>query len=110
FARYWMHNGLLKMGKGKMAGSVGNVINVADALKERSGEVLRFFLISTHSRSPIDLGEFDPKTQDLPPGIVDAQKAYDAFTRFQERYQRITGNRFLAMQAPARYQEGRSFR
>jgi cysteinyl-tRNA synthetase len=110
FARYWMHNGLLKMGKGKMAGSVGNVINVADALKKVSGEVLRFFLISTHYRSPIDLGEFDPKTQDLPPGIVNAQKAYEAFTRLQERYQRITGQRFLALQAPGRYQEGRSFR
>jgi len=110
FARYWMHNGLLKMGKGKMAGSVGNVINVADALKKISGEVLRFFLISTHYRSPIDLGEFDPKTQDLPPGIVNAQKAYEAFTRLQERYQRITGDRFLALQVLARYQEGRSFR
>lgn len=110
FARYWMHNGLLKMGKGKMAGSVGNVINVADALKKVSGEVLRFFLISTHYRSPIDLGEFDPKTQDLPPGIVNAHKAYEAFSRFQERYQRITGNRFLTVQVPARFQENRSFR
>ena len=34
FARYWMHNGLLKMGKAKMAGSVGNVVNVADLLKK----------------------------------------------------------------------------
>ena len=34
FARYWMHNGLLKMGTAKMAGSVGNVVNVADLLKK----------------------------------------------------------------------------
>jgi cysteinyl-tRNA synthetase len=110
FARYWMHNGLLEMGKSKMAGSVGNVINVADALKKVSGEVLRFFLISTHYRSPIDLGDFDPKTQDLPPGLVNAQKAYEAFLRFAERYQRITGRSFHELKPPARAQEGRTFR
>jgi cysteinyl-tRNA synthetase len=109
FARYWMHNGLLKMGKGKMAGSVGNVINVADLLKKVPGEVLRFFLLSTHYRSPIDLGEFDPKTQELPPGIVNAQKAYETFTRFQERYQRVAGKSFLERQAPDRYVERRHF-
>ncbi len=101
FARYWMHNGLMKMGKGKMAGSVGNVINVADALKKVSGEVLRFFLIGTHYRSPIDLGDFDPKAQDLPPGIANAQKAFEAFHRFFERYQRITGKSFFEVKAPA---------
>jgi len=94
FARYWMHNGLLKMGKSKMAGSVGNVINVADALKHVSGEVLRFFLISTHYRSPIDLGDFDPKVQTLPPGLNSAQRACETFTRFAERYQRITQRGF----------------
>jgi cysteinyl-tRNA synthetase len=99
FARYWMHNGLLKMGKGKMAGSVGNVINVADALKKVSGEVLRFFLISTHYRSPIDLGDFDPKTQDLPPGLANAAKAYEAFTRIAERHRRVTGKSFDSLAA-----------
>ena len=100
FARYWMHNGLMKMGKGKMAGSVGNVINVADALQRVSADVLRFFLIGTHYRSPIDLGDFDPKRQELPPGIVNAQKAYEAFLRFFERYQRVTGRSFYDLRAP----------
>lgn len=99
FARYWMHNGLLKMGKGKMAGSVGNVINVVDALKHVSGEVLRFFLISTHYRSPIDLGDFDPKTQAIPEGLANAQRAYETFTRFAERYQRITQRTFHELAA-----------
>src|SRR5947209_5707577 len=108
FARYWMHNGLMKMGKGKMAGSVGNVINVVDALQRVSADVLRFFLIGTHYRSPIDLGEFDPKTQDLPPGIVNAQKAYEAFLRFAERYQRVTGKSFYDLKAPATCAESRT--
>jgi cysteinyl-tRNA synthetase len=100
FARYWMHNGLLKMGKGKMAGSVGNVLNVVDLLRKVSGELLRFFLVSTHYRSPIDLGDFEPGKQDLPPGLVNAQKAFDSFLRFAERFQRTTGTSFYALQAP----------
>ncbi len=94
FSRYWMHNGLLKMGKGKMAGSVGNVVNVVDALHHVSGEVLRFFLISTHYRSPIDLGEFDPKKQAIPEGLENAQRGYETFNRFAERYARITNRTF----------------
>ena len=105
FARYWMHNGLLKMGKGKMAGSVGNVINVVDALKKVSPDVLRFFLISTQYRSPIDLGDFDPKTEDLPPGLVNTQKAMDTFHRFFERYQRITGESYFNLAAPKRREQ-----
>src|SRR3954466_9121563 len=34
FVRYWMHNGLMKIGRAKMAGSVGNVVNVAELLRE----------------------------------------------------------------------------
>ena len=106
FARYWMHNGLLKMGKGKMAGSVGNVLNVSDVLAKVSGELLRFFLINTHYRSPIDLGEFDPKTQQLPSGIENAQRAYEAFNRFAERYQRVTNKSFFDLIAPTRSSQG----
>src|SRR6516164_11806149 len=42
FARYWMHNGLLRMGHAKMAGSVGNVINVADLFQKYHPETVRF--------------------------------------------------------------------
>ncbi len=88
FARIWMHNGLLKMGSGKMAGSVGNVLNVEEALKHVSGEALRFFILNTHYRSPIDLGEWDPRDPQsprIPPGLENAKKAHDTFMRFAER-------------------------
>jgi cysteinyl-tRNA synthetase len=104
FAHVWMHNGLLKMGSGKMAGSVGNVLNVADALQHAGGEVLRFFLLGTHYRSPIDLGEWDPRlpqSPPIPPGLEAAKKAYETFSRFAERYNRITGKSFHELSAPA---------
>lgn len=103
FARIWMHNGLLKMGSGKMAGSVGNVLNVADALKHVGGEVLRFFLLNTHYRSPIDLGEWDPREANsppVPPGLESARKAYEGFQRLIERYDRVSGASFHQLSVP----------
>jgi cysteinyl-tRNA synthetase len=113
FARVWMHNGLLKMGSGKMAGSVGNVLNVADALKHVTGEALRFFFLTTHYRSPIDLGEWDPRQKDsaaIPPGLESAKKAHETFVRFAERFDRVTGQKFADAAVPSRVQEGRTFR
>lgn len=111
FARFWMHNGLLKMSSGKMAGSIGNVLNVADALKHVSGETLRFFFLNTHYRSPIDCGEWDPREgkMAIPSGLESAKKAYEAFTRFIERYQRITGKNFLDTPQQAHRQTNRNF-
>jgi cysteinyl-tRNA synthetase len=91
FARYWMHNGLLKMGHSKMAGSVGNVVNVADILAKHQPETVRFLLLSTHYRSPIEYGE---------ERLAETRRGLDGFYRFFERYQRITGEGFLALQVP----------
>jgi cysteinyl-tRNA synthetase len=98
FAKVWMHNGLLKMKSGKMAGSLGNVLNVADALKHVSGDVLRFFILKTHYRSPIDLGDWEPGTG-IPSGIEEAKEAFDTFTRFAERVGRVTGTPFAQLPA-----------
>ncbi len=105
FAKVWMHNGLLKMKSGKMAGSLGNVLNVADALKHVSGDVLRFFILQTHYRSPIDLGDWEPGAG-IPTGIESAKAAFETFTRFAERVERVTGTPFA--QLPATPQAGGS--
>lgn len=56
-ARYWMHNGFLDMGGEKMSKSLGNVVLVHDLLKQWSGEVLRFAMLSGHYRAPLDWTE-----------------------------------------------------
>ena len=54
FSRYWMHNGLLTMSGGqKMGKSLGNVINIRDALKEYPAEAVRLYLLQNHYRSPL---------------------------------------------------------
>ncbi len=56
FAHYWMHNAYITMNKEKMAKSKGNFVTVRDIRKQYEGEVIRFFLLSGHYRSPIDFG------------------------------------------------------
>ncbi|MBS7606452.1 cysteine--tRNA ligase [Candidatus Bathyarchaeota archaeon] len=57
FARYWLHNEWLTVEGEKMSKSLGNFITVRDALKMYSPQVLRFFLISAHYRSPVDFNK-----------------------------------------------------
>jgi cysteinyl-tRNA synthetase len=56
-ARIWAHNGFVNINNEKMSKSLGNFFNIKDILKEKPAEVLRFFLLSSHYRSPIDFTE-----------------------------------------------------
>jgi len=53
-ARYWLHNGFVTINKEKMSKSLGNFFTIREILKEYPPMVLRFFLLYTHYRSPID--------------------------------------------------------
>jgi cysteinyl-tRNA synthetase len=88
FARIWMHNGLLRMGTAKMAGSVGNVVNMVDLLRQHHPETVRFLLLSTHYRSPIEYSE---------ERLNEIARALQGFYRFFERAERITGEKFYRM-------------
>jgi cysteinyl-tRNA synthetase len=93
FARYWMHNGLLRMGHAKMAGSVGNVINVVDLLKQHHPETVRLLLLGTHYRSPIEYNE---------DRLGEVRRSLEGFYRFFERYERVTKGNFYRLEAPTR--------
>ena len=54
FVRYWLHNAYVDMDGEKMSKSLGNVRTVRDLLGLYPGEVLRFALLSTHYRSPLN--------------------------------------------------------
>jgi cysteinyl-tRNA synthetase len=51
FANYWLHNGLLNLSGEKMSKSTGHFFSMDDILKEYTGEVVRFYLLSNHFRS-----------------------------------------------------------
>ncbi len=56
-ARYWVHNGFLRMGSDKMSKSLGNVVLAHDLLKDWPGEVIRWALLSAHYRQPLEWSE-----------------------------------------------------
>lgn len=71
-ARFWLHNGFLKMGADKMSKSLGNVALPRDLLQKHSGETLRFALLSAQYRQPLEW------TDDL---IEQSKKQLDRFYR-----------------------------
>ncbi len=57
FAKYWVHTGHLQINQEKMSKSLDNFLTIRNALKEYSSEILRFFLLSSHYRSPINFSK-----------------------------------------------------
>jgi cysteinyl-tRNA synthetase len=91
FAKYWLHNGLTriktKLSSGewadeKMSGSLGNVVSVQQLLDAWGSELLRYMLLSTQYRRPI---EFSDEV------LISARKGMSVFTRLGERIERLTG-------------------
>jgi cysteinyl-tRNA synthetase len=106
FARYWMHNGLLqrtgdarKLGgrrvgdlkdqeAEKMSKSKGNIVTVTELLSRHRPETVRFFLLATHYRRPIDYSD---------DRIEEVSRGMHGFYRFFERYERITGESYFSV-------------
>ena len=57
FVKYWVHNGFVRVDSEKMSKSLGNFITIRDIMKDFHGEVLRFFLLTKHYRSPLDYSD-----------------------------------------------------
>ncbi len=117
-AKYWMHNGLMQasseVGKvggrntrptegdlaaqeaGKISKSKGSA-PFRDMLKKFSGETIRFFVLSTQYRRPIDYSE---------ERLHEVETGMDTFYRFFKRYDRITGESFYTLPAPATRKQG----
>ncbi|BFH65475.1 cysteine--tRNA ligase [Paenibacillus azoreducens] len=60
-AKYWMHNGYIKINNEKMSKSLGNGILVKDLRKQFKKEAIRYFMLSTHYRNPLN---FNAETMD----------------------------------------------
>ena len=123
-AKYWLHNGLMQasneVGKvggrttrelaasdqashdqaaqeaGKMGKSKG-ASPFRDLLQRYHGETIRFFLLSTHYRRPIDYSE---------ERIDEVEKGLETFYRFFKRYERVSGENFYALAPPRQRSEG----
>jgi len=85
FARYWVHNGFVQINKEKMSKSLGNFFTIREIFEksewseEVTGEILRYFLLSTHYHSPLDFSD-----QALKEAKSALNGFYDLFNRLNE--------------------------
>ena len=57
FANVWMHNGFVNVDNEKMSKSLGNFFTIRDVLKRYDGEAIRFFILRSHYRSPLNFSD-----------------------------------------------------
>jgi cysteinyl-tRNA synthetase len=97
FARYWIHNGFVQINQEKMSKSLGNFFTIREIFEKsewpeaETGEMLRYFLLGTHYRSPLD---FSDKS------IEEAKNALNGFydllvKRLDEPEERVTADKGL---------------
>ncbi len=94
FVKYWMHVGYVQRDKKKMSKSEGNFSTIRDFLAKYDGEVLRYFAISSHYRSPIEysLEHIDCAAKALNRlyialNIAGASAEVEADTRFEQQFE-----------------------
>ncbi len=75
-AKYWMHNSFVNINGEKMSKSLGNSFFIKDALKIYDGEILRFYLLSTHYRQNFNFNEED---------LLNSKKRLDKLYRLKRR-------------------------
>jgi cysteinyl-tRNA synthetase len=76
FANVWMHNGLLNVDNEKMSKSLGNFFTIRDVLERYDGETIRFSMVRTHYRSPVNFS--DAGLDDARSSLVRLYTALDA--------------------------------
>jgi cysteinyl-tRNA synthetase len=76
FAKYWLHNGFVNVNQEKMSKSLGNFFTIRDILQSYDPEVVRFFILTAHYRSPIDFS--DQNLQDAKAGLSRFYEALQA--------------------------------
>ncbi len=57
FVNYWLHNGFVRVNEEKMSKSLGNFFTVREVLKQYRPEVIRFFILASHYRSPLNYSD-----------------------------------------------------
>lgn len=57
FANYWIHNGFVRVDDEKMSKSLGNFFTIRDVLKTYPAEVVRYFILTSHYRSPLNYSD-----------------------------------------------------
>jgi cysteinyl-tRNA synthetase len=88
-ANYWMHNGFVKINSEKMSKSLGNIFPVREILKNYHPEVLRFFILQSHYRSPVDYS--DDSLTEARAGLIRCYRTLQLLKELQMKLSAETG-------------------
>jgi len=113
FARYWVHNGMVNMGKEKMSKSLGNTLTIREIVKRHGPDTLRLWMLGTHYRNMIEwseerVEESKRALERLTRLLHDAAAARDggapaslppAFAEFRPRFEKAMDDDFNTPQA-----------
>ncbi len=84
FAKYWMHNGMIRVDKEKMSKSVGNIFLVRNAVRKFGRDAVKLFMLSKHYRSPIDFSE-----NILEDNAKSVKRVWEALGKFEKNYESV---------------------
>jgi len=107
FVNYWMHNGFVRVNEEKMSKSLGNFFTLRDVLKEYKAEEIRYFILASHYRSPLNYSEqqLDNARQALNrlySSLLDCEYAnYEQNTDYQARFEKALNDDFNSAEAVA---------
>jgi cysteinyl-tRNA synthetase len=87
FVKYWMHNGFVNVDQEKMSKSLGNFFTIRDILKSYDAEVVRFFNLTAHYRSPIDFSD-----QNLEESRLGLTRFYEALAQLDKALAKADSN------------------
>ncbi len=79
-ANYWVHNGFVNIDKEKMSKSLGNFLTIRELLEDCHPEVLRFFVVANHYRSPIDFSQ-----ENVAVAAAGLERLYQSLDRLLEK-------------------------
>ena len=89
FCKYWLHNGMITVKEEKMSKSLGNFFLVREILERYPGEIIRFYLLSTHYRSPLDF-DYD-KLKEAGKGLDRIKTSYKLIREMLEQHDLAEG-------------------
>ncbi|MCL4170452.1 UNVERIFIED_CONTAM: hypothetical protein GTU68_014566 [Idotea baltica] len=110
FANYWMHNGFIRIDEEKMSKSLNNFFTIRDVLKDYKAEVIRYFMLTSQYRSPLNysidqldaahsaLDRFYTALRGLDLSAIDTDQAKSSY---EERYEEAMDDDFNTPEALA---------
>jgi len=110
FVNYWMHNGFVRVDEEKMSKSLGNFFTIREVLQRYPAEAIRYFVLSSHYRSPLNYTE-----QNLDQAVAALRRLYTALRgvpvtggpdeHWVERFRAVMDDDFNTAEALALYQQ-----